>query len=179
MTAPWEHNMGIGVAAQFARMYAETFGRAQLLFVTSPGSADLATWGAGAALDSDAVTVIDVSTLATEEVRLVTQGVEATANVDRQLKSLCKALQNVKLLCLHGIDLAYDADATMTLSWLLWCAQNVPLTMVSTEQPGRYVHQKQLAGCQIVSECVLNTALSHSARKHAVDLMNRLLAQGV
>ncbi|WP_230971775.1 hypothetical protein [Nitrogeniibacter aestuarii] len=177
--APWTAFMGAGVAAQFARMAADgaASNGCRLLFVRAPVINDFATWAVGAARESHEVSVIDVTALDTGIVTLVTQGLDVEADIGSEFSQLCEAINDIQLLCIHGCDKAFSTDSVRALSWLFWCAKNLPLTMVATNDPDRYIHQKLLQGCRVRSDEVVDMRFSSEAREHTVHFVNRLLGQ--
>ena len=174
MSAAWEQTTGAGVAAHLARLYQEALGRRRLLFVATPGRADLATWGAGAAFESHAVAVIDLCTLDKGRVRLIHDGLPASA--DLHSAPLKAALRQIELLCIHGIDTALGALRRDALfEWLDWMATNVPLTMLATRRPEMWAASPELAHLPVGVDRVDNQIHSVPARQETVDLINRLL----
>lgn len=175
MSAPWELAAGVGVAAQLARLQRESLGRADLLLVQTPAPNDLATWGFGAANESEAVAVIDMSTLTSGTVRMVIDGMAVDVCLREARDAFARALEGVELLCVHGLDAAFSADAWAMAAWLMWFAKAVPLTMAVCTAPATYLHHPALRGLSMRSDLIVDTARATDARHETVALLNRLL----
>ncbi len=175
MSAPWETVTGAGVAAQLSRLQAESMGRARIVLVQTPTPNDLATWAFGAAHESQTVAVIDVSTLASGTVTMVTQGMTVDVCLSDAPDDLRRALFGVELLCVHGLDVAFETGAAQMAVWLAWCARVVPLTMAVSASPHIYLHHPALRGLSMRSDLIVDTARTASARLETVALLNRLL----
>ncbi len=175
MSAPWDTATGAAVAAQFTRLQREWLGRAHLVLVQTPTPNDLATWAFGAAHESEAIAVIDMTTLTSGLVCLVTQGMSVDVRLWDAREDFYRALDGVELLCVHGLDAAFEADAWRMAAWLTWFAGAVPLTMAVCAAPTTYLNHPALRGVSMRSDLILDTARCGAARRETVALLNRLL----
>ena len=179
MIGAWERGTGAGVAAHLARLFQEAVdSQRPLVFVRTPGDADLATWGAGAAREACEIGVIDLTRLAAGQLRILYHGHSADAHLPADEAATRKACSRLTLLCVHGLDVAFAARPTAVLGWLRDWAARVPVTMLASRVPERFLALPALSDLRCAADVIDDESHGPSARGHAVDFLNRLFDEG-